>query len=443
MHSPGKRQTLVLFGVTGDLVRRKILPALYQLEHKGLLANDFCCLGVGRQEVTNKDLLEKALIKDINPIVWRRFASKFRYCKLQLDNLETYHSLKKEVEHFGKKTELLFFLAVSTSFFSVIAHHLVASSCWQEGRSSLFLEKPFGSDFMVAQQLQRDLEGLIGAENIHLIDHYLSKPGIGSLLQVRTLPGIASLWNKESIRCIQVVATESLGIEGRAPFYDQQGHIKDLVQSHLLQILSLTGALLTDQNLKEARSHFLKSLFLSHSKPIHIGQYTEGKIKGKTVCGYLDELGVASNSQTETFAAMCFESALPEWKGVFFEVFTGKRLHQKLTEVIILFHSGKRLVIRSFPDTSIMGMPSEEKKSCRALECLWKQSLSGYEAILMASFSQNESVFLSPKEAALGWEVLAPYFREKQHLHYYEAGSWGPPETLKLYSSIFEQIGRG
>ncbi|WP_108624010.1 hypothetical protein [Candidatus Similichlamydia epinepheli] len=437
-------QVLILFGSTGSLAREKIFPALYQLEKLGLLGDDFLCIGVGRQEITSLELLERSsVVEHAGSTTWNKLVSKLRYCKLQIDDLSTYVSLQQVLEELGKQADLSFFLAVSTKFFFDIVSCLIKSSCWRPERSSLFLEKPFGHDFKSSLELQKQLDELVNSDSIHLIDHYLCKPGVGSLLEIRCLPSISRLWNSTNIQSIHVIATESIGINQRANFFNQQGQVKDMIQSHLLQVLSLGCISMSEEvSIRERKENFLSSLRFSTKCPIQIGQYSNGEIDGVQVCSYLQEKDITNESKTETFAAMRFTSVLPEWKDVDFELFTGKRLNNKRTEVIVLFRSGERMIIQSEPEIKIVGFPKEVNDIRIEIEKEWKSRLFGYEAILKACLYKEGASFLSATEASLGWKSLENYFLSpgEHQLQIYRAGSWGPTAALQVYTTIHKHL---
>ncbi|WP_108623973.1 hypothetical protein [Candidatus Similichlamydia epinepheli] len=438
-------KVLILFGSTGSLARDKIFPSLYQLEKLGILPDDFLCVCVGRQDIaTGRELLTRSSMEsNVDSTIWNALASKLRYCKLQIDDLSTYRPLRQILQDLGERVELFFFLAVSTKFFFDIVNCLVGSHSWIPGRSYLFLEKPFGHDFESSMNLQQKLEDLVGSDCIHLVDHYLCKPGVGSLLEFRSLPHIAQLWNKDMIRSIHVIATESIGINQRANFFNQQGQVKDMIQSHLLQVLALGGISISEKrSVKERKRDFLSSLRFSNRFPVHVGQYSDGEIGGVPVCSYVREEGVTNDSKTETFAAMRFISVLPEWEGVEFELFTGKRLKNKQTEIFVLFRSGERMIIQSEPNIKVLGCPKEVETRCRDLEKNWQRNLFGYEAILKACLFKEGHAFLSGAEAALGWKSLERYLlhTEQHQVQLYRAGSWGPAEALKTYKNIYDRL---
>lgn len=361
--------TIVLFGATGDLAKRKIYPALYHLFLEGKLPQPFSIVGLGRREWTDETFqanVEKSLRQfsgrspDESPAL-RSFLSAFRYCVLDIGREEDYRKLSERIER--REAELhmpsnrLFYLSVGPEYFETIALNLKQSGLGSvNGWKRLVIEKPFGKDLKSARQLNRTLSQAFQEDEIFRIDHYLGKPVVqrlGAVMQAN--PIIHDLWTNRGIANVQITANESIGLEGRAGYYDHAGAVRDMFQNHMLQLLMMTAIHLPNERMPE--SIRLRKIDVAEAlKPIHkesVGahmiraQYTEGTIGGEPVPGYRNEPDISPDSATDTFIAARVNVDNDAWRGVPFYIRTGKRMKEKSTRIVVEFKETVRQPSRS------------------------------------------------------------------------------------------------
>lgn len=340
---------LVIFGATGDLTGRKLVPALYQLEEKGQLPEAFAVMAVARRPISTEKYLEiiKSKAQDhirgsFDDNVWEKLVKRFRYQALEFDQPSDYKALKQQVNHLAEsmnvKGNRLFYLAVSPRYFGSIvtqmeAHQLLDRA---QGWQRLMIEKPFGRDTASAQELNQTLRQVFDEEEIFRIDHYLVKEMVQNLMTLRAANQIFEpTWNSEHIDHVQIISTEAEGVGTRGGYYDKAGVLRDMVQNHMLQMLAITAMelpdLLTAEKLREEKVRVFESLVPLTDDQIHdhlvLGQYQ----------GYRDEAGIAPDSTTETFAALRVSLNHPRWQGVPFYLKTGKGLAEKAARIIIQY----------------------------------------------------------------------------------------------------------
>ncbi|MFI3260460.1 MAG: glucose-6-phosphate dehydrogenase [bacterium] len=335
----GNKTNFIIFGGTGDLSYRKLLPALYNLfvvdENRDI--NVIC---IGRRAYTFEDYIEiiKPWIEKNSRVEFTEdkfleFIKKIKYCVMDFTNKDEYHILSNYLKDLNV-TENIFYLAVAPRFFNVIGEGI--SKLTFAGGSKIVIEKPFGETLNEANLLNQNLEKWFSKENVYHIDHYLGKEMVQNLLTVRfSNPIFSKNWNKESIECIQIIASEEEGVGTRAGYYDQSGALKDMVQNHLMQILSIVAMESPDENnsIKSRQVEVLKQLKsveeIDVEKHMILGQYN----------GYLNEDNVAENSSTETLAFCKLYVDNERWSGVPFYILTGKALKSRELNVIVTFKS--------------------------------------------------------------------------------------------------------
>lgn len=335
----GNKNNFVIFGGTGDLSYRKLLPALYNL-YASNTYNDINIIAIGRREYTKEEYINiiKTWTKkysriEYNEDVFNEFTNNITYVKLDFTNKDEYHLINQYVNA-TEITENIYYFAVAPRFFNVIGEGL--STLSGDKVSKVVIEKPFGETLEEANRLNENLEKWFTKENIYHIDHYLGKEMIQNLLSVRfSNPIFKNSWNKESIECIQIIASEEEGVGTRAGYYDQSGALKDMVQNHLMQILSIVAMEEANdgENIKDKQVEVLKSLKKVEDLDIEnhmlLGQYE----------GYKTEENVSDNSITETLALCKFYIDNKRWDGVPFYILTGKKLETRELNVIITFKS--------------------------------------------------------------------------------------------------------
>jgi len=340
---------LIIFGATGDLTFRKLLPALYQLEKKKELHKGFGVVAVSRKDHTLKEYLQKAkeavkthTSEEFQDSIWKRLNKRIQYQSLEFNNEGDYESLRgvlKELDReIGARGNRLFYMATSPKFFGEISKHIQKKDLYSKKRGwkRLMVEKPFGRDLSSARELNEALTEAFKEEEIFRVDHYLMKEMVQNLLMIRAANQIFEpTWNREHIDHVQIISTESEGVGNRGEYYDQAGALRDMVQNHMLQMLALTAVELPGnliaKNLRKEKIKILQSLIpfkeVSIEDQMVLGQYE----------GFREEMGVSEKSSTETYAAIRVFLDHPRWLGVPFYLKTGKGLKEKAARIVIQY----------------------------------------------------------------------------------------------------------
>ncbi|MET1014919.1 MAG: glucose-6-phosphate dehydrogenase [Paenisporosarcina sp.] len=470
--------TFILFGATGDLAQRKLFPALYNLYLDGKIPEIISIVGLGRNTCTNEvfqSKVEKAIRtysrRAVQTSGLQDFLSKFRYCAFDATEKETYQQLNELIE--SRENELgipgnrLFYLSVAPTLVDVITSNLHTSGISQtNGWKRLIVEKPFGNDLASAQQLNKKLSKTFNEEEIYRIDHYLGKPMVQNLeTLVLANPALESLLDHNQIANVQITASETVGVEMRADYYDQAGAIRDMVQNHLLQLVMMTALDLPKKiTAKEIRAKKIK--IIESLRPILKenvyqdvvrGQYESGSILDTPVVGYKDEPGVDSSSKNDTYFAARLYLDHPSWSRIPFYIRTGKRLNQKSTRIVIEFKNKVKesdrlpnegitpnlLILEISPNESIslrvnMKDPSSNRFNpvCVNFSTNSKGLPEAYELLLFDAMLGNATFFAHWKEVELSWKWIQPILEAFQEdllpLYSYHAGSTGPEEANQL-----------
>jgi glucose-6-phosphate 1-dehydrogenase len=375
--------TLVIFGAVGDLARRKLMPAVYYLAKKKLLASHFRVVGVGIEPLDDagyRDVMREALdnadeVKGgVDPAVWHDLAPRLSWVGGDLTKPEVYAALGERLasfEHLLPKAEernRLFYLAVPPVIFGTIVQHLASSGVcprvdnpaarpWRRA----IVEKPFGRDLATAKELSRVVLGSLAEHQIYRIDHYVGKETVQNVLVFRSANAIfEALWSREHITHVEVTAAETVGVEERAKYYESSGVVRDMFQNHLLQLVALTAMeppseptadAVRDEKVKVLRA--IRPLVHADGADAVRAQYTRGEIKGRAVPGYREEPGCSPASTTPTFAAIKMMVDTDRWRGVPFYVRSGKRLAKRWSEVAIHFRMPKRLMYEPVPTETL------------------------------------------------------------------------------------------
>lgn len=350
-----QRALLTIFGASGDLAKRKLYPSLFRLYRKGYLNEHFAVIGTARREWSQETFQEivASSIQTLHPTEQelQSFIRHFYYQALNVSEPKQYAALKTLATQLDETYHLagnqLFYLAMAPQFFGTIASHLHSENIvTPNGFHRLIIEKPFGSDYHSAEQLNEEIRSVFDEDDIFRIDHYLGKEMVQNISAVRFGNNIfESLWNYKYIDNVQVTLAESLGVEERGGYYDQSGALKDMVQNHILQIVALLAmeapTVFTDKNIRYEKIKALESIRLyteqEAQKNFVRGQYAKGKLGAKEFSGYQDEPNVDPHSTTETFVAGKLLIDNFRWKGVPFYIRTGKRLTEKGTRIHIVF----------------------------------------------------------------------------------------------------------
>lgn len=383
--------TLVLFGITGDLSQKKIIPALYDMYKKSILPKAFSVVGFSRREFTDQEI-RKFIAEDLKEIPDPEFLEKFYYVQGNFDNPNSYLELGKHLsgidDMHGGCTNKLFYLSTPPNFYEMIALNLSNSGLsipcgGEDGFTRILLEKPFGKDLETAKELDVLLGGLFKEEQIYRIDHYLAKESLHKIINLyRRDEALSNKWTKEYIKEIDIKVYEKVKVGSRGSFYDGVGALRDVGQNHILQMLALVAMDIPKNNnprdIQKARADILKKL-----KPI---DFKENQIEEGQYEGYLSEPGVSKNSKTETFFRLTTYLNDPKFETVPFVLSSGKALCANVTEIVVIFKDGLRVVFN---------VPRED-------------SLPAYEKILLDCIAGDQTVFISTEEVLAEWSFISP-----------------------------------
>jgi glucose-6-phosphate 1-dehydrogenase len=474
---------LIIFGATGDLSARKLFPALFQLDAAGLLPLDLRIAAVARQEQSidsfQHDLRSKMagyMRQDIDEIVWERFAGRFSYLSADFSEPQAFEALQSWLDDARVS---LFYLATPPSLFATICEQLSQDGCLT-GPCRIVLEKPIGESLETSRDVNDTLAQYFDERDIYRIDHYLGKETVQNLLVLRFANRfINSQWDQSCIDHVQITVAEKVGIEGRWAYYDGVGQLRDMVQNHLMQLLCLVAMeppnSLEAESIRDEKVKIVKALRPIDAASVkdHVvrGQYSQGVIDGKTVPGYFDEDGCEStNSDTETFVAIKAHVDNWRWSGVPFYLRTGKRMPDKVTEIIIqykalphhIFGDGEaaepnRLIIRLQPNEGIEMTMVSKRQSLKDKLSLQTHTLNfdfredadidripdAYERLFLDAINGDPSLFVGREEIEESWrwcdQLIAACQQCDVNVNAYQAGSWGPSKSELL----IDRDGRG
>lgn len=471
--------TFVIFGATGNLSRNKLLPALYHLEKADKLPDEMTILGFGRREWNDEQwheeveaILAPKVRQGLDPEICKRFCSRLRFFQGNLDDVDSFKRLRQTLEESGSPENVVFYMAIRPAEFGTVSEYLAESGLNSEdgGWRRLVIEKPFGYDLESAQILEEQLHRHYREDQLYRIDHYLGKGTVQNVLVFRFANlMLEPLWNRNYIDHVQITHAESRGIEKRADYYDGAGALRDMLQSHLLQMLTLVAmeppARLDDESLRDEKVKVLKSIRPITPNAVHAhafrAQYKKGVINGEKVAGYLDEEGIPANSTTETYAALKLYIDNWRWRNVPFYIRTGKRMARDSSMICIRFkHPPQQLFsetqleqirpnwlilaiqpyecLRAELQVKVPGLEMRtQTTTLDASYCGQQHELDAYEALLLDVIEGDHSLFLRYDEVRWEWRVVDPVLKvwsmERDFIHTYPAGSWGPDLVNRLF----------
>ena len=476
---------MVIFGASGDLTKRKLLPALFHLEQSGLLPKNFEIVGVARRPLGNEfaqdmraGILEFGGVHASDPKL-DAFVSKISYHALQFDDAAGYPGLKDALDKLATEKNIgpdrLFYLATAPEFFTPIVQNLGAQGMAQpeHGRVGVVIEKPFGHDLDSARDLNQHVNAVFHESQVFRIDHYLGKETVQNVLVFRFANGIFEpVWNRNYIDHVQITAAESIGIEGRGPFYEKAGALRDIIQNHMMELLGFVT--MEPPSSFEAEAVRREKVKVWQAiPPIPItnavrGQYGPGIVDGQKVIGYRDEDRVNPESGTETYAAVKLQIENWRWAGVPFYLRAGKRLRKRATEITIQFKQPPLLIfnrmqnygpcpeiqpniisIRIQPDDGIAlrfgaKVPNTPGMSVCPVnmdfdyaQAFGQSPANGYERLLLDAMLGDQTLFSHRDGVEINWAHYTPILqawaaKKPDNFPNYFAGSWGPDTADRL-----------
>ena len=467
---------LVIFGASGDLTSRKLIPAIFELYSLGFLPKDFFILGTSRTKLEDEQFRERIRPADtarteVDSQKWQQFASHMFYTPLDYSSEQDYRLLARQIQQLarkpGPKKIVLFHLAVPPGLHGLIAKGLasagLANKKGAEFATRLVAEKPFGHDLQSARELHAEISQHFSEKEVFRIDHYLAKETVQNLLVFRLANSIFEpIWNRSFIERIDIRVTEEVGVGSRAGYYDKAGVLRDMLQNHLMQMLALCAmeppAGLDSESVRDEKTKVyrqIRPIVGDVWNEIVLGQYGPGKVKGEQVPAYLQEQGVSKGSLTPTFATLRVFVDNWRWQGVPFYLVSGKRMQEKRTEISVKFRRppmnmfgghkpANQLVFTVHPTQGIeldlqvkqTGSQLDTKSVTMRLDYAQGQPSSGltdYARVLLDALRGEHMLFWRQDGIELSWQFLEPIINmceqcndRQAHLHVYEAGSNGP-----------------
>ena len=480
-------QTLVVFGASGDLTARKLLPALAALAQHGALPEPFAVVGVARTEWTDEEfrqVVEQAG-GDRSP-AWHQVAECARYVSGEYGHPDTFTALKSVLDDLdrtvGTGGNRVFYLATVPSLFGVVAKALAAHGCNTPGPGGRFarlvVEKPYGQDLDSAVALDEDLHAAFEESSIYRIDHYMGKETVQNLLALRFANAIFEpVWNRRYVDNVQITVAEELGVEHRGGFYERAGALRDIVQNHVMQVLALTlmepPTVVDAQGIRDEKVKLLRAVVVPEVEEVTgiavRGQYTAGAVGGEAAPGYRQEADVSPESTTETYVAMKLAVDNWRWAGVPVYIRTGKRLPKRATEVALEFHRVPHLAFgqreaRELRPNSILVRIQPEEGVCLSfgakvpgeafrlrsvgMDFSYARAFPGptadaYERLLHDVMIGDPTLFIRTDEVEQAWKIVDPllsaWAEDGSPLSFYPAGSWGPHEADLLLARDLRQ----
>ena len=484
--------TLVIFGASGDLTSRKLIPALYHLHLDKQLPDPFRIVGFARRPKTDaawrdellQDWQKYSSVKQFKPEDWNTFASNIFYCQGEFSDAAAYQKLRNQLAGFGDEAlqrNLVFYLATSPSQFAPVAEQLQKAGLLLKSNDSKFeqklvVEKPFGRDLVSARQLNKELTRFAREKQIYRIDHYLGKETVQNILMFRLSNSVfEQLWTRQSVDHIQITVSENLGVGGRGGYYEEAGALRDMVQNHLLQVLALIAmeppVSLEAECIRDEKVKLLKSIRSYGPAQVSSfavrGQYTSGEIEGQKVPGYRQEDKVSPTSNTETFVAARLLVDNWRWSGVPFYLRTGKRLPLNSSEVRVQFRptpnvlfaaqcgpklDANSITLRLQPHEGISlrfnGKAPGVSMEIRPVRMQFEYEAEfgaytpeAYQRLLLEVMAGDPTLFIRSDEVETAWSIVDPIRQAWAgqpigEAELYPAGSWGSAAADELLARL-------
>jgi glucose-6-phosphate 1-dehydrogenase len=475
---------LVVFGATGDLARKKLIPAVYDLANRGLLPPGFVLLGFARRdwgdgdfEQVAREAAKKGARTEFRDEVWQRLSEATKFLPGSFDDDSAFDKLARTLQDLdashGTGGNAAFYLSIPPSAFPTVLRQMArtgmadnhGTTCWRR----VVVEKPFGHDLQSAIELNRLVDEVFTAKDVFRIDHYLGKETVQNLLALRFANELFEpIWNSNHIDSVQITMAEDVGIGGRAAFYEQTGAARDVLQNHLMQLLALTAmdepVNFDAESLRGEKIKVLGAVQLPKDLQAYAvrGQYDQGWLAGERVTAYRAEEGVTPDSRTETFAAVRLDVDTRRWAGVPFYLRTGKRLPRRVTEIAVIFKKAphlpfsrtdteelgnNQLVVRVQPDegltlrfgSKVPGTTMEVRDVAMDFlygEAFTENSPEAYERLLLDVLIGDASLFPRDEEVEQSWRVIDPIEQLWASLpdgpEPYRAGEWGPKGAFEM-----------
>ncbi|MFD8507483.1 glucose-6-phosphate dehydrogenase [Streptomyces sp. NPDC059687] len=473
---------LVIFGVTGDLSRKKLMPAVYDLANRGLLPPGFSLVGFARRDWADQDFAQVVhdAVKEhartpFREEVWQQLAEGMRFVPGTFDDDAAFEQLREAIEELntsqGTSGNYAFYLSVPPKFFPQVVQQLKKHGLADAPEGSwrrAVIEKPFGRDLTSARELNRIVHDVFEPDQVFRIDHYLGKETVQNILALRFANQMYEpIWNRSYVDHVQITMAEDIGIGGRAGYYDGIGAARDVIQNHLLQLMALTAMeepiAFDAEALVTEKLKVLKSVRLPEDLGLHTvpGQYAAGWQGGEKVIGYLDEDGIDAGSTTDTYAAVKLEIDNRRWAGVPFYLRAGKRLGRRVTEIAVVFQRAPHspfdstateelgenaIVIRVQPDegmtvrfgSKVPGTSMEIRDVSMDFaygESFTESSPEAYERLILDVLLGDANLFPRTEEVEESWKILDPieeYWATHGKPAQYPAGTWGPEEADEM-----------
>ncbi len=483
---PGDPCIMVIFGASGDLTRRKLVPALYNLAKAQLLSREFAVIGIARSPLSTEEFRKKVASDlrefatgDVDPDLAEWFVRRMHYLPGEFNDQGTYSRLKTTLEKVNQDhsthENFFYYLATAPDFFGLIVEHLAQSELMTEDNQHwrrVIIEKPFGHDLETAQALNKQLLKVAAEHQIYRIDHYLGKETVQNILAFRFANGIFEpVWNRRYIDHVQISVGETVGVEKRGDYYERSGALRDMVPNHIMQLISLTSMeppiSFQPDAVRDEQAKVLHAIQPLSSEDVLSrtvrGQYGPGEMNGASVPGYRQEESVSPDSRTETFVAMKLNIDNWRWAGVPFYLRTGKRLPSRSTHVVIQFRRAPLILFRDtpvdalMPNQLVLHIQPEEGISLRFAakvpgpvmrlgtvdmdfeyaDYFGQQPYTGYERLLHDCMVGDATLFQRADMVEAGWSVVNPVLDvwkalPPRNFPNYPAGTWGPKEADDL-----------